>query len=137
MYHVWRDPSEHGALYITDIATKATHPVDITRAADEPYEGPQYSPDGSTVLFSRFPSCCRTLAVAPVAGGPPRNIGELVEGDSGPVATAFFSPDGKFVIAWYPDSRKLWLLDPTGARPDRQINVRVNDAPTWQRVAAP
>ena len=60
-----------------------------------------------------------------------------MEGDSGPVATAFFSPDGKFVIAWYPDSRKLWLLDPTGARPDRQINVRVNDAPTWQRVAAP
>jgi Tol biopolymer transport system component len=137
LYHVWREPDEHGALYTTEIATGATHLVDVTRIADENYESAQYSPDGSHVLFSRFPGCCRTLAVAPLTGGQPRNIGEMIQGNSGPTANAFFSPDGKFVIAWYPDSKKLWLLDPTGAKTDREIVLDVPGVPTWQRVAAP
>jgi WD40 repeat protein len=137
LYHVWRDPDELGRLYITDIATGSTHPIDISAGTGENLEAAQYSPDGTLALFSRFNACCRTLSVAPVAGGPPRDIGERVPGNSGQVASALFSPDGKFVIAWYPDSGKLWLLDPSGARPDRQIPVSVPDVPAWQRVAAP
>ena len=137
IYFVWRDPDEHGVLYITDIATGESHKIGVTGDAQDEYEVPQFSPDGTKILVARFDSCCRTLTVVPVAGGRPVDIGEHIVGNSGPVATAFFSPDGTSVIAWYANSRNLWLLDPNGAKPDRAISVALTDAPTWQRIAMP
>ncbi|MFL5727532.1 MAG: TolB family protein [Chloroflexota bacterium] len=137
IYFVWRDPDEHGVLYSTDIATGKSHKIGLTDNAQDEYEVPQFSPDGTKILVSRFNECCRTLTIASVEGGPPIDIGERIDGGSGPVASAFFSPDGTSVIAWYPNSRKLWLLDPTGVKPDREIGVALSDAPTWQRIAMP
>jgi WD40 repeat protein len=135
-YHVWRDPDEHGHLYVSDIDTGDTHRVSPMRdSGDQEYEGVQFSPDGSKLLFSSFSSCCRTLSVAPAAGGPVIDIGTNLTGDGGPTADAMFSPDGTSVLAFYPQSRELWLLDPTGKTAGHRIELDVAGAPTWQRVA--
>ena len=135
VYHVWRDPDEQGVLYVSDIATGESHKIAVAGLPQDEYEVPQFSPDGKSILVLRFDSCCRTLTVVPAAGGPPIDIGERIDGNGGQVADAFYSPDGKSVIAWYPASRKLWLLDPTGATPDRQIGLQLSDVPAWQRIA--
>ena len=137
LYHVWRGPDEQGRLYVTDIATGHSHKVAVNGAPQDEYEEAQYSPDGTMALFTRFNDCCKTLSIAPIAGGPPVDIGEPFVSNSGPVAYAFFSPDGTSVIAYYPETGKLLLIDPTGAKPDREINVALTDVPTWQRIATP
>jgi dipeptidyl aminopeptidase/acylaminoacyl peptidase len=135
-YHVWRDPDEHGHLYVTDIDTGDSHRVRPARdSGDQEYEGAQFSPDGSTLLFSSFSSCCRTLSVAPAAGGPVIDIGTNLTGDGGPTADAIFSPDGTSILAFYPESGELWMLDPTGKTPGRRIELDLAGTPTWQRRA--
>lgn len=72
------------------------------------------------------------LTLASVDGGPARTIGEMLPGNDMAVAT--FSPDGTQVIAYYPPTGHLWLLDATGTGQDVQLQLPVQDMPTWQRV---
>ena len=136
-YHLWHDPDEHGRLYTLDIGTGVSKPVPVTASGpwEEEYEDVEFSPDGQSLLFSRFTDCCRTLAVVPVTGGPAVDIGEKLGEDSGDVASTFFAPDGKSLVAYYPSLKQLWLLDATGNTKGRQLQLEVTDVPTWQRVA--
>jgi Tol biopolymer transport system component len=134
VYHRWTDPGPHGQLGIVDIKTGDDRPLVPTNAApEEEHEGAQFSPDGASVMFSRFTADRSTLSVVPVNGGAAIDIGEDDFGNQMPIAA--FSPDGLSVIAYYRHDGTLWLLDPTGARPDQKLDLPVSDAPTWQRIA--
>ncbi len=137
VYHVWRDaPFEHGRLYIVDIASGQVRPVTVDgTATDEAFEGAQFSPDGSQILFARYMAAGDRLAVVPAGGGPAVNIGPTFVDTQTPVN--FYSPDGKSIVAYYPGNGETWLLDPTGGQNggDRKLSLPVSDAPTWQRLA--
>jgi len=137
VYYRWRDPGEKGRLHVVDIASGKDTQVQVTGTVDgEAHEGALFSPDGMSLLFKRYaPDGSMRLAVVPVAGGAAVSIGPAVPNDQSP--NAGYSPDGKTVIAWYPSTKELWLLDPTGgtAGGDRKLDLAVTDTPTWQRVA--
>lgn len=136
VYHRWRAPSELGRLHVVDIASGVDREVPIAGTTDtENHEGPAFSPDGRTLLFTRYPDSGARLAVVPVAGGIAISIGPTTTADQS--AHAIFAPDGRSVLAYYPGTQELWLLDPSGGQAggDRRLNVNVSDLPTWQRVA--
>ncbi len=134
VYHHWSLPSEPGRLYVRDIATGEDRPIVVADTLpDENLEGAQFSPDGQSILFTRYIAGQQWLAVVPAAGGKARPSGEVVNGQDGP--SAMFTPDGKSIVAYYPTDGHLWLLDPTGATPGRQLSLPVSDLPLFQRVA--
>jgi len=139
VYHRWRDPGETGRLHIVDIETGKDTPVQVDGAVDgEHHEIPQYSPDGTQILFTRFEagSGDAQVSVLPVGGGAATLLGPAVPSYQ-PAPTASYSPDGRNVIAYYPSLGELWLLDPTGGKAggDRKLSLPVTEAPTWQRLA--
>jgi len=72
--------------------------------------------------------------IVPVAGGPPAQVGPAWTPGSDEAA---YSPDGTSIIASYPQAdgtTKLWLLDPTGQKPDQPLSIPATYAPVWQRV---
>jgi len=135
VYHVWRDaPFEHGRLYVVDIASGQVRPVVVDGTApEEAFEGAQYSPDGSHILFARYKADGDRLAVVPVGGGAAISIGPTFVDSQTPVN--YYSPDGRSIVAYYPGRGETWLLDPTGHDPDRKLDLQISDAPAWQRVA--
>jgi dipeptidyl aminopeptidase/acylaminoacyl peptidase len=134
VYHRWVPPDEPGRLYTMDIATGIETPIVVAETDPvENFEGAQFAPDGRSILFARYAQTGTWAAVVPVTGGPAVKIGETVQGNDEPVAN--YSPDGRYVIAYYPDNSHIWLLDPTGATPGRQLDLPALDAPIFQRVA--
>jgi len=132
VYHRW-DETVHGQLRVLDIASGTDVAVDGSAVGGIEDEGARFSPDGQTILFTRFSAADNTLAVTSRTGGAVREIGERTPGNT--MALSFFSPDGRSVLAFYRETRHLWLLDPTGATPDQQLDLPVTDTPTWQRTA--
>lgn len=140
VYRVWREPDEHGRLYVVDVDTGASRPIEIAgTTSDQPYTGVQFSPDGTKILFVRHWSCCQSLSVAAVAGGYSMDIGEPVPANVDHwTPMAFFSPDGQSVVV-AGDDGSLWLLDPTGARAGQNFTipetVSYAGSLSWQRLA--
>lgn len=135
VYHVWRDPDEHGRLYVVDIASGQSRPVRIDGASpEEEQETATFSPDGTQILFNRYApgSGDARVTVVPVAGGKAISIGPAVPFDKSP--GAYFSPDGTSIIAWYESLNEVLLLDPAGQRPDQRLSVPFTGVPGWQRV---
>jgi Tol biopolymer transport system component len=101
VYHVWRDaPLEHGRLYVVDIASGQVRPVVVDgSSADESFEGAQFSPDGSHILFARYMAAGDRLAVVPAGGGPAVNIGPTFVDNQTP--PNYYSPDGRSIVAYY------------------------------------
>jgi hypothetical protein len=135
VYHVWRDPDEHGRLHVVDIATGTDRPLVIDgTTVDEWYENPQFSPDGTHIMCLRGGGEVSRITVVPVSGGPAVSLGPV--GGVGEAApSGLYSPDGKTITAYYPALKELWLLDASGNGNDRKLTLPVNDLPTWQRVA--
>jgi hypothetical protein len=137
IYHKWvDDPFEHGRIHVIDVASGNDTTVQVagTTSNDE-YEEAFFSPDGRSILFKWFTADDTNvrLAVVPAGGGTAVAFGPAVHYDVSP--SALYSPDGRSVIAWYPSLKQVWLLDPTGKTPDRQLSASVADVPTWQRLA--
>ena len=132
LYHRWDDQVQ-GQLRVLDIASGTDTALDAPASEAAEDEGAMISPDGESVLFTRFSAADNTLAVVPRTGGDVVEIGERTPGNQ--MALAEFSPDGRSVLAYYPATRHLWLLDPTGNTPGQQLSLPVTDVPTWQRTA--
>ncbi len=132
VYHRWREPDELGRIRIMDLEQGTDEALAVT-LPDEEFndEGAQFSPDGSHVAFTRYLAAGNQIMVASVAGGPAVAIGEVAPGNEN--ASFAYSPDGASILAFYPASRQLWLLDPTGKTSGRQLDLPVTDTPTWQR----
>ena len=136
VYHRWRTPAELGRLHVVDVDTGVDREVQIVGTTPSVnYEGPAFSPDGRMLLFTRYDDIGARLAVVPVTGGTAISIGPTTADAQS--AHAMFAPDGKAVLAYYPGTKELWLLDPTGGQDggDRRLNVTVSDLPNWQRIA--
>ena len=88
----------------------------LTFRADDPddeYYFPEWSPDGSQIVFNvGQPQEWYHLAVASADGGDVVAIGPTKDWDAG--ALAAFSPDASKAIARYNDG-SIWLLDTSGA----------------------
>ena len=125
-----------GAVRVVEAATGR----DVTPAFDPPTGGgvvddrPAWSPDGSRLLFARYHgTAAYRLAVMEAIGG---RVAEI-----GPTRTvtvadyAQFSPDGTSVMAYFDSDKSTWLLDPTGATPDRQLPSSIAARAAWQRLA--
>jgi len=136
VYYRWRTPSELGRLHVVDIDTGVDREVQIVGTTPSVnYEGPAFSPDGQMLLFTRYDDIGARLAVVPVTGGTAISLGPTTTDAQS--AHAMFAPDGKSVLAYYPGTKELWLLDPTGGQAggDRRLNATVSDLPMWQRTA--
>lgn len=103
------------------------------------------SPDGRTMLFSRYESLC----VKKIAGGAPRKIAPLPDDAK---AQALYSPDGKTVAVRLegdgeaaPSAQRLFLLDSdrglelgelTSADGEGEAPEQIGDVFAWQPRAA-
>jgi len=93
-----------------------------------------FSPDGTSMVFSRWDGEKNHLAVGAVSGGRAVETGpgyhDFTNGANGQ-----FSPDGTKIIARYGfDPKATWLLDPAGGEGDRVL-TGVDQLATWQRIA--
>ena len=135
VYHRWRGLDEFGLLHVIDIATLVDRPVAIDGTVpSENHESPQFSPDGTQLMFIRFTETGSRVTVVPIAGGRAVSFGP-VGGAFEATPFARYAPDGRSILAYYPETKELWQLDPSGNGNDRKLTLSVDDLPTWQRVA--
>jgi WD40 repeat protein len=150
-----RDASDHGILspdgtkiayQLWDGITGTVHVADVASGRDtipafDPPSGggvvddvAGWSPDGSRLMIVRYHgSTSFHLAVAPSSGG---RVIEIGPGRTVRVTDyAQFSPDGTSVLAYYAIDKSTWLLDPTGATPDRQLSATIAERAAWERLA--
>lgn len=119
--------------------------VDIDKGGDRPlsttdvyhysgWQGPQFSPQGATILVHRFIADTSQLVVIAVDGdGSETTVGPRTEaGETWPDAT--FSPDGTKILATYPSTSTTWMFDADG-RNGRQMPLTAVAGASWQRQA--
>jgi len=138
VYERWLG-ADTGRLRVVDLETGEDRPVSIDNL--DPREASnraQLSPDGTMILFDRFEDAGTHWAVVPTNGGVARNLGPAIpEWPDDLWPEAAFSPDGRWVLAFYPSTdgtNELWLLDPTGQAPDQRLSLPVSAMPAWQRT---
>jgi WD40 repeat protein len=139
LYVFWADNAE-GRLHVVDIASGQDHRLSVRGVGGAfNINRAYFSPDGSAILFDLFESGGDHWAVVPAGGGEVREIGPTwPDRPEGTVPDAFWSPDGRSVLALYPvadGTSELWLLDVTGDGVDRRLEVDVPYLPAWQRTA--
>ena len=126
-------------------ADEARHPFSVRdMVAMERLAGPQPSPDGRQVVFTRRvydPNANKSftnLWVVPIEGGEPRRLTSAKASDTSPR----WSPDGR-TIAFVSDrsgSMQVWMIDPAGgeARQATSLPVDVDNvewSPDGSRLA--
>jgi Tol biopolymer transport system component len=138
VYYLWRDPDQTGRIHIVDLLSGLDREVPVTGIqTKDHYESTLFSPDGTQILatFFQADSQFSQLSVVPASGGVPHTMGPKVPYQTSPLA--YFAPDGKTVLAYYPSLGEVWQLDPTGGQNggDRKLPITPSDLPIWQRVA--
>ena len=102
--------SDHPRLHIVNVDTGDDSIIDFDGIPAD--VGPQWSADGTRLLFERIHSSrMYRLAVGPVTGGHVVEIGPARPDGSGG-AQARFASDGTKVLAFYNSDRSSWILDP-------------------------
>lgn len=141
IYTRWNEPDELGTIHTVDIESAQDRLLPVEGFAPGVMESnrSELSPDGTLILFDRFEQDGEHWAVVPAAGGKPVDIGpEFPDTTGGTFADASWSPDGAWVVAFYPTSAnegELWLLDPTDPARAQRLTLPVDRAPSWQRLA--
>ena len=114
------------------------HVVDVETGADRriAFDGavadvrPQWSPDGTKLVFERSMADGFQLMVGSVSGGPVTAIGPTRPADTGG-ADVRFSPDGSRILAFYHADKTSWVLDPAGGLGTKLDYAAVSPS-TWQ-----
>ena len=141
LYVRWAE-GEPGGIHIVDIETATDHRVQLDGFPEtvNVYQA-QFSPDGTHILFDWLGVTDNYWGVVPVTGGAPVKLGPAwPQGPDGHGPEAYYSPDGKSIVAFYPHidgTTEVWLLDPTGGQAggDRKLSLSSPHSPVWQRVA--
>ena len=137
MYVLWADGAE-GRLHVVDVLTGEDQSLHLEGIdAEYAINRAWFSPDGSSILFDLFEAGGDHWAIVPASGGAVREIGPEWPGET---PDAFWSPDGRSVLAFYPTttgSNELWIHDATGTGADRRLQMEVPYLPEWQRTLHP
>ena len=80
---------------------------------------PQWSPDGSQILFQAGARGSGSSVVVPRLGGTPRRL--IAE------AVAIWSPDGSQIASWWPQAQRIWLTDVTSGDTTGSIPMTDHD----------
>jgi TolB protein len=121
-----------GALFSLNVDTGATERLRFDPSHWSDY-WPQWSPDGSQIVFNRGSAQERYfLAVGSPSGGSTVQLGPTKDWDA--AADAVFSPDGTAVIARYSDG-ETWLLNVAGGAGIRLDLPEFGEIVSWQRLA--
>jgi dipeptidyl aminopeptidase/acylaminoacyl peptidase len=118
-------------IHVVDVQTGLDHRVAFDGAVAD--VRPQWSPDGTKLVFERTLGEGFQLMVGSVNGGPVIAIGPTRPDKSGG-AEVRFSPDGTKILAFYNADRTTWVLDPTGG-PGTKLAYDAVTPPSWQRAA--
>ncbi len=121
-----------GHVHVFDLRTGAEHPVAVDASVANETE-PQFSPDGTLVLYRRYGlDVPMRLMLAPSTGGAAaRQVGPAQD------------PDGNYVISISPDGKKLFVSHQdttpwqviTMADGSVEYGAAVDDWAHWQRLA--
>lgn len=137
-YHTWDDGiGQGGNLHILDLDSLEDEVMTTQGAETSLWQAPQFLPDGSAVVASRWNlDGTFQLTVVPTAGGPDRGIGPVRTQDGGG-ADYFVSPDGRTVYAIYHDDGvddgKIWSIDVASGK-GTELPWPAPDYLTWQRI---
>ena len=146
----WREPilSQDGSLVTFarsgGVSDNGIHVLGVDSGVDRllEFDGsvdiqaalPQFSPDGTRLVFQRYAGGKNQLAVVPLDGGGKAAPIGPVQADGGATPSLSFSPDGSMVLVTYPTEGKTWLLATNGGS-DRQVSWPGTKFQSWQRLA--
>jgi len=140
LVYVANRPGEgSGDLVVVDL--RSGRATQITQHSGNPYS-PQFTPDGTRVLYTVGPNCCPLLRTVPTSGGTSRPLFDL-HGGLTSTGNGSLSPDGSLVTflsggnptSGNPEHCRLcrWLANPNGTHM-RVIQVEcwiTNPAGAW------
>jgi Tol biopolymer transport system component len=118
-------------IHVVDVQTGLDHRVAFDGAVAD--VRPQWSPDGTKLVFERTLGEVFQLMVGAVDGGPVTAIGPT-RPDKTDGADVQFSPDGGRILAFYNADRTTWVLDPAGG-PGTKLDYAAITPQTWQGLA--
>jgi Tol biopolymer transport system component len=98
-------------LYVLDVASGES-----TQIAEEDFvEGPQFTPDGSSILYTHGTDSRPVIKIVPVAGGKSRPLFPLGSDLAG-AENVSMSPDGSLItfLEQDPDGERRWLANADG-----------------------
>jgi Tol biopolymer transport system component len=128
-----RDPvhAAVGSIHLLDLDDGLDRAVELDGSTTT--DGwPQWSPDGTLLVFQRYFGGSYRLAVASVGGGPVTETGPVFpEGTGG--AVIGFSPDGSQVMARFDADGSTWILDVHGGL-GKHYAIDNTQSASWQRV---
>jgi WD40 repeat protein len=142
-YFIWGpEPRLQGRVHVFDLAsgvdTAITPEDDVSNVDPHAVEGPQWSPDGSSIAALWFGTGFDQIAIISASGGPPTFVGpKLPENALQAGVGVQFSPDGQSVLVSYQYDHTTWLL-PVSGSPGKQVPWSVSSADQgrdWQRLA--
>ena len=122
-------PTDQREIHVVDVETGLDHRVAFDGAVAD--VRPQWSPDGTKLVFERSGVDGFQLMIGSVAGGPVTALGPTRPKNTGG-ADVRFSPDGSRILAFYNADRTTWVLDPAGG-PGTKLDYAAITPPTWQR----
>jgi dipeptidyl aminopeptidase/acylaminoacyl peptidase len=124
--------TENAVLHVVTVDTGADVVVDFDGTPAD--QGPQWSPDGTRLLFDRYHSDgTYRLAVGSVNGGPVVEIGPPQPYRTGG-SQARFSSDGTKVLAFYNADGSSWILDPVDGS-EIKLSDQIASPLSWARTA--
>ena len=112
---------EHVGSHIFIVDSDGTGLHQMPLAEGTPWGDPDWSPDGSRILFSSWPihdfntDKVRTYSARPDGS----DLRELTTTPTGAEGAASWTPDGGHILLWGP--RTFWMMDPDGGN-QRPIN---------------
>jgi eukaryotic-like serine/threonine-protein kinase len=81
--------------------------------------GPVWTPDGKRIVYERNPGSGKPAVMwAPADRSTPPSVLATRNNDRAPIAPSSVSPDGKFVIGYFPLEKGLWALRVDGVKAD-------------------
>ena len=118
-------------IHVVDVETGLDNRVAFDGAVAD--VRPQWSPDGTKLVFERTLGEGFQLMVGAVGGGPVTAIGPT-RPDKTNGAVVRFSPDGTKILAFYNADKTTWVLDPAGGL-GTKLDYAAITPPTWQGLA--
>ena len=121
-------PNDQREIHVVDVETAVDRRVAFDGAVAD--VRPQWSPDGTKLVFERSGVDGFQLMIGVVSGGSVTPIGPTRPDNTGG-ADVRFSPDGGRILAFYNADRTTWVLDPAGG-PGTKLDYAAITPPTWQ-----